>query len=70
MALGSPHSGIIPSLYFLRHEENFSAISIHTYLQCCQGADFSAAELDRDTIKIGVVEKLKVQFSLDIPKKG
>jgi hypothetical protein len=52
------------------HKKNFSAISIRTYLQCCQGTDFLAAELNRDPVKICVVEKLKGQFSLDMPKKG
>jgi hypothetical protein len=51
------------------HEENFSAISIRTYFQCCQGTEISATELKRDPIKICVVEKLKTQFSLDMPKR-
>jgi hypothetical protein len=48
------------------HEENFSAISIRTYLQCCQGTEISAAEHKRDLIKICVFEKLKTQYA----KKG
>jgi hypothetical protein len=45
-------------------------ISIRTYLQCCQGTDFLAAELNGDPIKICVVKKSKAQFSSDMPKKG